>query len=656
MWPFDERKAEAAAADDGSAASSRVVPLLGAPSQRAPISSSRSRDEFLNILLRDSPRDALSRSQPEGLDSAARQQIDSSPSVTEIVMRELTTIEAYLHLFKGNVGPGLLALPLSVSRARPWPGLMIIGVVVAQGAYGQWLLVRLERALAAATSVPGRARSRLGIDEVAQHVYGRPGQLVVSACILSMQLGVCSVFIGLVAENMLAATQLGTRRLWVLGTYLPCVLLSQLPDLSSLWPLSAFGNLAMLTAIVATATFASIELFAPSLAPAHHNASGFAGFAALPPPPPPSEGRSAASLRSSGFEVGPIGALIACGANAFYGYEGVAVVLPIGSQLSPRAYDRYPCTLLVAVLVVGGFFLTVGGLGGAAYPLNDSASVTAYLAGLYLDTPAGGFFFAVNLLVAAGVLCTFPLQLTPAGHIFDKAIPAACGGPASRPAQRLARVLVVSLCAALVYVLPSLDDLISLVGALANTAIAALPCALHARLLVDPRLLAHVRAAELRRVAAAPPAPRDRALPAVAAARAAQPLPPASDAAAPAPPAVCGAGPPAEGAREGAPPADPGAPQAAPRPQWRGWEPRPWVSQRSSSQVAARPMASPGAPQTVPAADDAAAALPPAAPDKADALPMARPLMLLDVAIMLLCAAVAVAGAEQALRKIMQGE
>ena len=648
MWPFDERKTEADGTDDGSAASSRVVPLLGAPSQRAPISSSRSRDEFLNILLRDTPQDALSRSQPEGLNGMTRQRINSSPSVAEIVMRELTTIEAYLHLFKGNVGPGLLALPLSVARARPWPGMMIIGVVVAQGAYGQWMLVRIERALGAATSIPGRARSRLGIDEVTQHVLGRPGQLLVSACILSMQLGVCSVFIGLVAENMLAASQLGTRRLWVLGTYLPCVLLSQLPNLSSLWPLSAFGNLAMLTAIIATVTFATIELLAPSLAPAHHNASDLVSLAA------PSGGLSAASPRSLPFEVGPVSALIACGANAFYGYEGVAVVLPIASQLSPIAYTRYPCTLLVAVLVVGGFFLVVGGLGGAAYPANDSASVTAYLAALYLDTPAGTFFFAVNLIVAAGVLCTFPLQLTPAGHIFDKAIPRTCGGPTSRPAQRLARVLVVTLCAGLVYALPSLDDLISLVGALANTSIAALPCVLHAQLLARPQLLSRIRADVLRRAEIGSrgrgDAHRRLPTPAVAAARASQPPPAAAAAAAtPVPPAAV-------------PPADPtmpqAPPQAAPLPQWKGWEPRPYASAQWSSQVAAQPTTSSGAIQPVaPAVDaDAGEALPPVELDGADALPMARLLMLVDVAIMLLCAAVAVAGVEQALHKILQGE
>lgn len=142
-----------------------------------------------------------------------------------------------MHLFGGNIGgPGLLALPLSVAQAGPFAGMLIMGIVVLQGSYGQWLLARLERTIGAAMATHDRPARRLGIEEVAQHVYGTTGRAVVSACILAMQLGVCSVFIGLIAENArVFAPDWGTREQRVLFALVPCALTSQLPDLSSLW-------------------------------------------------------------------------------------------------------------------------------------------------------------------------------------------------------------------------------------------------------------------------------------------------------------------------------------------------------------------------------------------------------------------------------------
>lgn len=238
----------------------------------------------------------------------------------------------------------------------------------------------------------------------------------------------------------------------------------------------------MLLTTLATAGFSLIELLMPNLAPPHHMGhTGSMNVTREVPPSPP---------------IGSAGALIACAANTFYAYEGVAVVLPIASQLSPSAYARYPATLLTAVLLVGLAFILVGGLGGAAFPHNDSASITSYLERLYHGSASGNLFFALNLLVAAAILCTFPLQLTPAAHIFVKWIPQQCGGPESRVAQHAARLLAVSLCGVLVYALPSFDLLLGLVGALTTTTIAALPCVIHLKLLLRPDTLKRIREAE----------------------------------------------------------------------------------------------------------------------------------------------------------------
>ena len=82
--------------------------------------------------------------------------------------------------------------------------------------------VQIRQSRNAATATRDRPARRLGIEEVAEHVHGPTGRAVVSACILAMQLGVCSVFMGLVAENArVAAGDWGTREQWVLLVLVP---------------------------------------------------------------------------------------------------------------------------------------------------------------------------------------------------------------------------------------------------------------------------------------------------------------------------------------------------------------------------------------------------------------------------------------------------
>ena len=50
---------------------------------------------------------------------------------------------------------------------------------------------------------------------------------------------------------------------------------------------------------------------------------------------------------------------------------------------------------------------------GLAYPGLRTASITAALEEMYSGRRGGRYFEAVSLLVAAAVLATYPLQVTP---------------------------------------------------------------------------------------------------------------------------------------------------------------------------------------------------------------------------------------------------
>ena len=518
--------------------------------------------------------------------------------------RALTPTETVLHLVKGNVGPGILALPYHFARAGPFRAAVVTACVVTQGVLGMRMLVRVQGMAAArgvtrdqldgssnsdggdgvtcagscvtragngvtcggsgvsgcgsggATSAASTGRAApLTFEQVGEVCFGRVGRRGVILSVLTLQLGVCAVFIGLIGANLEAALSSVfdlhvTRPEALLLAFIPCALLSQLRDISELWPLSLFGNLSMVTALFSTAIAAVITLGDPA-----------AAFVTPPPPTPHATPHAPEQTLAS-----ELLAAAACASAAFYAFEGVCLVLPVGNAFSggkeegkplgacciahctharvtrARSHaDAYPtrvhfvhCVssptntstshtgrrgymrlLTLTLTGVGCAFVLIGTLAGLAFPSNSPASITPYLQVsrppppapppimpicrprpflfricttrfVFSLTPAqlasahsaptAAFFATVNMLVVASCLATLPLQLTPAALIVAESL--RLGGAA----HRLARLLLVCVCASCALLLPTLDQLIDLFGAVACTALAALPWAMHMRL------------------------------------------------------------------------------------------------------------------------------------------------------------------------------
>ena len=194
-------------------------------------------------------------------------------------------------------------------------------------------------------------------------------------------------------------------------------------------------------------------------------------------------GRNATSADAAGAGASPLAKLAAAASACFYAFEGVAMVLPVGNDLAARHRPRYPQLLVGSLLVVGALFAASASLTALGFPEiglgTDAASSVAYLAQRYAGTASGTYLSVCNVLVAVAVVATFPLQLTPLAHILE----AGCGATTAR-ARIALRLGAASGCCIFVLCVPNLSSLIDLVGAVANTALASLPCLLHARLLL----------------------------------------------------------------------------------------------------------------------------------------------------------------------------
>lgn len=383
------------------------------------------------------------------------------PTSTPAEKRTLGIWGAVLHLFKGNIGPGVLALPFHFVRIGPLGGLLVTVVVAVQGIFTMLLLLQAQQT---AALLSGRVGEPLSFEEVGTVALGLPGRIMVQTSLAILQLGICAVFISFCATNLMAVLSYGHTNV-VLGVWGACSLLALLPTLKSLVPLSLFGSATMLTAIIVALAAAAIDLSATDTQPALFANPGVSEWG---------------------------GALAA----TFYAFEGIGLVLPISNQVAPptsaaRSYEGgrrvsalvhsctsgcerlgFPIVMLLTLSFVAALFAALGCTCGAAFPAIQSASITAFLA------KRNYFYQSINILVAVAVLLTFPLQLTPASQVIESSL--RLEGFVSRC---LCKLLLVAGCTALVLLLPNLDTMISVIGSLANTSLAAIPCIFHAVLL-----------------------------------------------------------------------------------------------------------------------------------------------------------------------------
>jgi hypothetical protein len=217
----------------------------------------------------------------------------------------MSAAEAFGHLLKGNLGAGCLALPLAFARLGVGRALFLFAAVAVQGVYSMLLVLRCKGALQAAGF---RVSTYDGLGEVA---FGPLGRRLIGALIVTLQLGVCCVYISLLVTNLNAGLgdALSEPASFAL-VFVACAALSLLRDISALWPLSLAANAMMLCAI-ATAVAVSVRLLS------------HAGEA-----PPSAAGRVT------------LAAVARCLSSEFFAFEGIALVLPVENAYMKQLRDR----------------------------------------------------------------------------------------------------------------------------------------------------------------------------------------------------------------------------------------------------------------------------------------------------------------------------
>ena len=302
--------------------------------------------------------------------------LPSGNSTTENAHERTNALQTYLHILKGNIGPGSLSLPWAVSVLGIPLALMTLLALCCITSYNCWAVVRWKRQHMA-------DRRDVSYSDLGQLAYGMRFRNFVLFCVCTTQLCVCTVFFSFIGENVSAVlravapgTPLDNSRVVVSLTLPMAMFLSCAPNLKVLWPLSAVGMVLLFLA------FGCISLIMAE------------NWADRP-----------ADLPSIDAARTPL-AMCAI----LYSFEAINLVIPIEAAMAdPSQFDKVFALAMVSVTLI---YSLIACLCVVAFGPVDNGSITAFLMENAEQYSAKSLVLAVNFIVSASVLLTYPLQVS----------------------------------------------------------------------------------------------------------------------------------------------------------------------------------------------------------------------------------------------------
>ncbi|XP_060799343.1 neutral amino acid uniporter 4 isoform X2 [Neoarius graeffei] len=390
-------------------------------------------------------------------------------SASEQPPHGITFMQTLLHLLKGNIGTGLLGLPLALRNAGILLGpvcLVLMGVVCVHCMH---ILVNCSHQLSERLKKSPLSYSEtvaVAMETSSSHCLRKGanfGRLFVNNFLVLTQLGFCSVYFVFLAENIkqvieghyvnssssseavlavysnssdvvggpVVSTATGLdQRVYMLLLLPFLILLTFIRELSNMAPLCAAANVAMAASLALLYTYVLADVGDPRQLPYVSTWNKFPFFFG----------------------------------TAIFAFEGIGVVLPVENQM--REPKRFPCALNVSMGIVTVLYVTLATLGYLRFGDDIKGSITLNLPH---DTWSN---LLVKVLYSFGVFVTFAVQFFVAAEIV---VPAVCERVSERWRRHTdfcTRTFLTCITCALAVLVPRLDLVISLVGAVSSSALA----------------------------------------------------------------------------------------------------------------------------------------------------------------------------------------
>ncbi|XP_004587577.2 proton-coupled amino acid transporter 2 [Ochotona princeps] len=366
----------------------------------------------------------------------------------------ITGFQTLVHLVKGNMGTGILGLPLAVKNAGILMGPLSLLVMGFIACHCMHILVRCAQHFCRRLNKPFMDYG----DTVMHGLEASPsawlrdhshwGRHTVSFFLIVTQLGFCCVYIVFLADNFkqvveavnsttnnchynetVVLTPTMDSRLYMLS-FLPfLVLLVLIRNLRILTIFSLLANISMLVSLVILTQFIAQEIPDPSRLPL------------------------VASWRTYPLFFG----------TAIFSFESIGVVLPLENKMKDARH--FPAILSLGMCIITALYIGIAALGYLRFGDDIKASIT-------LNLPNCWLYQSVKLLYIIGILCTYALQFYVPAEIV---IPFATSQVPKRwalPLDLSLRLAMVLLTGILAILIPRLDLVLSLVGSVSSSALA----------------------------------------------------------------------------------------------------------------------------------------------------------------------------------------
>ncbi|XP_060621465.2 proton-coupled amino acid transporter 1-like isoform X1 [Anolis sagrei] len=365
-----------------------------------------------------------------------------------------TWLQTLIHLLKGNIGTGLLGLPLAIRNAGIVMGPISLLVIGIMALHCMDILVKCAHHFCNKHQKPfvdyGDAVMH-GLEETPSawlRNHSIWGRYVVGFFLILTQLGFCCVYFVFLADNLkqvisaangttnncnanetalLAPTM--SSQLYILCLLPFVVLLVFIQNLKILSIFSMLANLLMLSSLIMIYQYIVRDI------------------------PDPTHLPMVAPWKTFPLFFG----------TAIFAFEGIGVVLPLENKM--KNPQQFPIILYVGMGIVTTLYLSLGALGYLRFGANIQASIT-------LNLPNCWLYQSVKLLYSIGIFFTYALQFyVPAEIIIPPAV--------SQVPERwklwlnlLLRVCLVCVTCLLAILIPRLDIVLSLVGSVSSSALA----------------------------------------------------------------------------------------------------------------------------------------------------------------------------------------
>ncbi|XP_022208913.2 proton-coupled amino acid transporter 1 [Drosophila obscura] len=353
-------------------------------------------------------------------------------------------LETIVHLFKGNIGPGLFAMGDAFKNGGLLVAPLLTVVIAVVSIHCQHVLIACSKKMrdlrgdAVCADYAQTVEMCFESGPVKLRGWSRTMGRLVDIFICVTQLGFCCIYFVFISTNVKQILQAYSIDLDVhlvmLLAFVPVLLSSLITNLKWLTPVSMIANVCMVLGLAITLYYALKD--------------------GLP------------EVRERAYWTSGSQLALFFG-TAIFAFEGIALVMPLKNAMrKPGQFESQLGVLNVGMFLVSVMFMFAGSVGYMKWGEDVGGSLTLNLGDSILAQ-------AVKLMVSTGVLLGYPLQFFVAIQIMWPSAKQLCGISGRSLLGELSfRTIMVIITLAIAEMVPALGLFISLIGALCSTALA----------------------------------------------------------------------------------------------------------------------------------------------------------------------------------------